>query len=112
MKNLLFISLICCLPLFSCKKDRTCKCTVDTNGNTTTRIMISDGSVDTTFISPLVNSSETKIEYKEVTKKKAKFNCISRSEDFNDVYPFGVPGVAAITTTNSGTRTYDCEISD
>lgn len=112
MKHLFFVCLTICLVFYSCKKDRTCKCTVDTNGSTTTHISSADGSIDTTFFAPLVNSSETKIEYKEVTKKKAKFNCVSRTEDFSDIYPFGVPGIASITTTNSGTRTYDCKISD
>lgn len=109
MKCFLIIAATCLL-VASCKKDRTCECKVEAYGFTTTVIKSEMAGIDTTIMVPLSNSNTTETELEKVSTRKAKFNCISRSESFKDSYPNGIPDVAEITITNQGTRKYDCEL--
>ena len=98
------------LMLVSCKKDRVCKCTVSVSGLTYTRAVSSAADVDTTIITPLNGSNENEITLKEVTKRRAKNNCVSKEEDFEDANKSGFPGLFEVTITNKGTREYECKL--
>ncbi len=108
-KHLLFLLSAAAL-LSACRKDRTCTCTVSTVGIVTTTIAASTLGLDTSFVAPLNNSSEQTVEYKKVTKRNAKTLCVDHDDTFSDTYPAGLPGVAAVNITNSGTREYDCKL--
>lgn len=110
MKPVLILLSLAGWMFVSCKKDRVCKCTVSVSGLTYTRAISSAAEVDTTIITPLNGSNENEITLKEVTKRRAKNNCISREEEFEDVNKSGFPGLVEVTITNKGTREYDCEL--
>jgi hypothetical protein len=98
------------LMFVSCKKNRVCKCTVTVSGLTYTRAVSSAAEIDTTIITPLSGSNENDITLKKVTKRRAKNNCVSKEEDFEEASKSGFPGIADLTITNKGTREYDCEL--
>lgn len=121
--SLFFAALI--VLLSSCRKDRTCNCTVTKEGTVTTRnqtpgISISISPLppvevlapsDTTIVSPLNGTYEEKTVYQDIKLKTAKSNCVSNYEvsvSENSVQI--LPGTATITTTQSGKKIYSCKI--
>lgn len=111
MKQL--IPVLICVSTFAfsaCKKDRVCKCTVSTFGNTHTRASSMAIGIDTTFVTPLNTSNENEVTYRKVTKRQAKNNCISKDDEFSDKTTNSIPGVFSLEVTNTGTREYDCEL--
>jgi hypothetical protein len=110
MKSVLILLSLAGWMFASCKKDRVCKCTVTVSGLTYTRAVSSAANVDTTIITPLSGSNENEITLKKVTKRRAKNNCVSREEEFEEASKSGFPGIADLTITNKGTREYDCKL--
>jgi hypothetical protein len=125
MKTIFFNLSIFCLCLISCKKERSCNCTVLTQGTTTTHnqaagISISIpivGSItltqpsDTTMMNSYTDNGTKKMNYEKVSKKTMKKTCPSSYEEtFNDNSSLITPGSSTVTTTNSGKRSYTCKI--
>lgn len=121
--SLFFAALI--VLLGSCRKDRTCNCTVTKEGTVTTRNQTPGISInisplppvevvapsDTTIVSPLNGTYEEKTVYQDIKLKTAKSNCVSNYEvsvSENSVQI--LPGTATITTTQSGKKIYSCKI--
>lgn len=112
MKTKIIIALTSCLVFFliSCNKDRVCTCTVVTTGTTSTRTISDLLGTDTTVVIPLNTSNQNATTFSKVSKRKAKYNCFDKSEAINETTSNGVPGLVTITITNSGTRSYSCEL--
>jgi hypothetical protein len=110
MKPVLILLCLTGWMFVSCKKDRVCKCTVTVSGLTYTRASSFTAGIDTTIMTPLNSSNDNEITLKEVTKRRAKNNCVSREEEFEEVSKNGFPGIIDLTVTNKGTREYDCEL--
>lgn len=111
--------------LSSCRKDRTCNCTVTKEGTVTTRNQTPGTSItisplppievvaptDTTVVSPMNASYEEKTVYKDVKPRTAKYNCVSNYEvSISESSVQTLPGTATITTTQSGKKIYSCKI--
>lgn len=94
----------------SCKKDRTCNCTVVTTGTTNTKTSSLLLGIDTTISVPLNTTNVNTITFQGVNKKMAKYNCFDRSEAVNESTNNGIPGVVEVTVSNIGTRVYSCEL--
>lgn len=125
MRSNFFILIIACFSFFSCKKDRTCSCTVSTRGTTTTRnqtagitlpipglppIEIMPGQ-DTTIYTPFTYTDTDIASYKKVSKNTMNENCPTTSEEsFNDSYVVITPGTSTVSINNHGKKTYACEI--
>jgi hypothetical protein len=120
MKNY-FILIAVAFLIFSCKKDRTCSCTVTKTGTSTTTgkadLVIIPGFpmplADTSFVTNIndVQSVDKKIE--KVTKRRAKNNCISYSEPYNETILTSVPASSfnlSVSVTNKGDKHYVCEL--
>lgn len=119
MKNYLMPSLLLLSVFFiACKKDRVCDCTITTSGTTTTKATVAIDLglgipiplADTTFNAGLYKVDENKITMNKVTKRTAKNNCFSKTEDINESNPTVIPGFLNVTVTNVGTRTYNCKL--
>jgi hypothetical protein len=108
MKRLVIILLAA--NLVSCNKDHICNCTVTTYGTTETTTSSTILQVDTTIITPLSSTDVTKAKFKKISKRKAKFNCFDRSEDFDETSYNNIPGFINVTTREKGTRDYNCKI--
>jgi len=118
------------LAFAACKKDHTCDCTVTTDGVTTTRTQITGLSLDsiplgvisiplpsllpardTTTQQPLHNVNTRKTTYSKVSMSDMRAACYASSvETLNDFSVNQAPGIYTVTTTQSGTKTYDCKI--
>jgi hypothetical protein len=98
------------LVLISCNKDRVCNCTVVTSGTTSTRTISELIGTDTTVVIPLNTSNQNSTTLNDVSKRKAKYNCFDKTEAINETTSNGVPGFVTITITNTGTRSYSCEL--
>jgi hypothetical protein len=119
MKKILLIAgvLTIFVLLNACsKKDRVCKCTITKTGTSTTYAAVTFtvpilGTVPLvdTFITPISESRSIDREYKEITKKALKNNCVSYSEPFYDRQLNSVPNFELVTTAE-GAAKYDCEI--
>lgn len=122
MKKLSLSLITIALILISCKKDRTCNCTVTKNGTSTTTAVITASvtlpglpipippiGFDTTFTTPVNESQSVDRKMKEVKKRDAKQNCISYTEPYDETTYNVVPNFS-LTTRNSGTREYKCEL--
>lgn len=116
MKNYLVALTLCCFAVISCKKDYTCSCTVTTNGSTTTRTQSAGfepfiSGTDTTTTQPLYQVNTEKRSYTKVSKSDMRSNCFTKSvESLNQSSTSNTAGIYTITTTQSGTKTYDCKI--
>ena len=104
------VAIIFVFFLFSCNKDRVCKCTVVTTGTTSTRTISDLIGTDTTVVIPLNTSNQNATTFNKVSKRKAKYNCFDKSEAINETTSNGVPGLVTISITNTGTRNYSCEL--
>jgi hypothetical protein len=115
MKNYV-ICLMVMFALVACKKDRVCNCTITDEGETKTRSQLTGFSpflagTDTTVTQPLNRTNTQKKKYTKVTKKQMRANCMASSDEtINRSSNTTIPGIYTITTTDSGTRTYDCKI--
>src|ERR1700759_1445370 len=94
-----FITSIIILFIASCKKDRTCSCTVTKTGTSTTTgkadIVILPGFptnlADTSFVTPVNEAQVIDRKLENVTKRSAKNNCISYSEPYTETVLTSVP---------------------
>lgn len=93
----------------ACKKDRVCECTVVTSGETITTTQI-PGLADTSVTIPLNTMDINAITFEETSKKKAKYNCLDKTENINETTSNGIPGLVTINITNKGIRTHSCEL--
>jgi len=119
MKKIILFSILS-LVLFSCKKDRTCSCTVTKTGTSTTNghfeVTVIPGfpvTQDSSFVSQIndVQSVDKKLE--KVTKQTAKNNCVSYTEPYNETTLTSVPGTTvsiSITVTDVGNKRYSCKL--
>lgn len=125
MKFYLLVLGIAGLIFISCKKDRSCNCTVSTRGTTITRnqtagitlpipgfppIEIIPGS-DTTVVTPFTDSNIDNTSYRKVSKNTMNERCPTTSEEtFNDHSVVITPGTSTVTTSTYGKKTYACEV--
>jgi len=116
MKNYLAALAVLSIVFSSCKKDRSCSCTVTTSGTTTTHTQTTGfepflPGTDTTTYQPLSSSNTLKQDYNKVSKKTMRGNCVAHSqESLNQNTSNTSPGIFTITTTDNGTKVYDCKI--
>jgi hypothetical protein len=108
MKNVIVILVACALA--ACRKDRVCNCTVTTIGTTETTTSSTLLQIDTTIVTPLNTSDVNKSKFKDVSKRKAAYNCFDKSEDFDETSYNNIPGFLNVTSRNKGTRSYKCKI--
>lgn len=121
MKKIIVALSLITLVLISCKKDRTCSCTITKTGTSTTTakadIILFPGFptplADTSFITPFneVQIIDKKLE--KVTKRRAKNNCVSYTEPYNETVLTSVPASSfnlSVIVTNKGDKHYSCEL--
>ena len=100
----------------SCRKNRTCNCTVVTDGTSTIRTQLAGIPIllpgtDTTVVQPLYTVNTKKTDYKKVNKHDMRRVCLEKSEEtINSTSSNVVPGIYTITTTNEGKKTFTCKI--
>lgn len=125
MKINLFILVAVCFSFFSCRKDRTCNCTVTTKGVTTTRnqtaaltlpipglppIEIVAGR-DTTVYTPFSYADTDNRSYRKVSKNTMNKNCPATAEEtFNDDALIITTGTSTVSINRHGRKTFACEI--
>jgi hypothetical protein len=118
MKNLLIAAIILANVFLACKKeDRVCQCYVTKAGTSTTTSKLSFSVaifgnipiIDTTYVTQVNEVNQVDVTYKNVTKKQAKTHCISYTEPYNETDMHTAPP-QTLTTTDVGTRTYDCKL--
>lgn len=125
MKFYLGLAALICISLSSCRKDRTCSCSITTTGSTITHSQTAGNVInisplppvvivpatDTTFTTPFVYYSTTKSNYDKVSKKSMRRNCASSSEEeWRDGSTLITPGTSTVTTTRTEKRVYSCSI--
>lgn len=115
MKNLLSLIFASSLLFISCKKDRTCECTVITNSTTTTHTQTNGfppflPKTDTTTVTQNNTAVIEKTKLPKISKRKAKFNCIDSENDLTNNAPSSVPGTYTISSSTTGKRTSNCEL--
>ena len=125
MKSILFILTGISLSFASCKKERTCSCTVVSQGTTTTRSQTAGTSItipllgsfsivaakDTTVISPYLNTNNKKTDYDKISKRKAKKNCLaSYEENYDENSRIVAVGTSTLTITDNIKKSYTCKI--
>lgn len=125
MKFYLGFTALICLSLSSCKKDRTCSCSITSTGSTITHSQTAGNVIniaplppvvivaptDTTFTTPFVYYSTSKSNYDKVSKRSMHKNCASSSEEnWKDGSTLITPGSSTVTTTRSEKRVYTCDI--
>ncbi len=125
MKFYLFVLSLVCLGFMSCKKDRTCNCTVITEGFKVTHSKTAGNVInipplppieitpatDTTFTSPYSYSTTRKTNYNNVSKNTMNKNCATGFEEgFNDNSTNVTPGTSTVTITDSGKKKYTCKV--
>lgn len=120
MKTYFFLSVVALLS-FSCKKDRTCTCTITKTGASTTtgkaELVLFPGFptplADTSFVTTVNETQAVDKKIEKVTKRTAQSNCVSYSEPYNETTLTSVPSASfnlSITVTNTGTKHYDCKL--
>lgn len=117
MKKLLITSFLVSVVLISCKKDRTCSCTVTKTGTSTTTAALTYsvpiiGNVpilDTSFTTPINEVQVYDKTIMDVNKRTAKQNCVSYKEPYNENIVNAAPPLQ-LTTNSKGERTYKCEL--
>lgn len=124
MKSSFLIFASACLLFISCKKDRSCSCTVTSNESTTIRNQTAGTSFtllgnvitlvppsDTAVTTQKNYSNVEKKEYNKVSKKSMRANCpVSFQESDEDSYVSLTAGTSTVTTTRVVTKKYACEI--
>jgi len=125
MKFYFFVLSLVCLGFMSCRKDRTCNCSVTTEGATITHSQTAANVInipplppveitpatDTTVISPYNYNTTRKTQYKEVSKNTMNKNCPeSFEEGFSDNSTNVTPGTSTITVTDTGKKKYTCKV--
>ncbi|MBK7310135.1 MAG: hypothetical protein IPI93_04930 [Sphingobacteriaceae bacterium] len=117
MKKVIIIAVVSANMFLACKKDRTCECSVTTNGTSTTQASLSFSIpiignvpiIDTTVVTNVVDIYNYDRELSDVTKKQAKNNCLSYEEPYKNITTNSAPPLVMITT-ETGKKTYDCEL--
>ncbi len=124
MKALTYTLGIACLFLISCKKNRTCNCTVNTSESTTIRNQTAGTSFsllgtplvlvppsDTTVTTIHGYSTVEKKNYDKVSKKTMRGNCASSYQTTDeDSYVSLTAGTSTVTTNKTVTKKYSCVI--
>lgn len=113
MKN--YILILVSLIVFSCKKDRTCSCTVTKTGTsaTTGKVDLVIFQVDTSFVTNVIETQIVDKKIEKVTKRRAKNNCVSYTEPYNETILTSVPTSSfnlSVIVTNKGDKHYACEL--
>ncbi len=117
--NLIFLAIF--IILCACKKDRTCSCTITKTGTSTTTakadIILFPGFptplADTSFITPFNEVQLIDKKFEKVTKRRAKNNCVSYTEPYNETVLTSVPASSfnlSVIVTNKGDKHYSCEL--
>ncbi|MDO9000745.1 MAG: hypothetical protein Q7W45_13335 [Bacteroidota bacterium] len=120
MKNYFILAAIS-LIIFSCKKDRVCSCTITKTGTSTTtgkaELVIIPGFpldlADTSFVTNINETQSVDKKIEKVTKRRAKNNCISYTEPYNETILTSVPASSfnlSVIVTNKGDKHYACEL--
>jgi hypothetical protein len=130
MKSSLAIFLVVSVTLISCKKDRSCTCSITTTQNTTTRTQTAEVSVtipgfppvvispakDTTAYSSSTYTGDKKTNYDKIRKGKMRQECPTSSDDSytdsstNTTAGTTGSGATTITTTRTTKNSYSCKI--
>jgi hypothetical protein len=120
IKKIAFSAIVLAVLFISCKKDRTCACTLTRVGTSTTTGKVDQTLfgfpvtlADTTFEQPLNEITSYDKKLSSVTKSTAKNNCFSYSQPFNEVTITSVPASSfnlAVVVTKKGDEKYDCEL--
>lgn len=116
MKKCAILFLFITLILFSCKKTRVCNCTVTTSGSTAQHTQLEGAPPllppsDTTVTLPVYTVNTLKKTYPKTRPNDMRDACFSKSEEsIGRSYSTVVPGIYTITTTETGTKTYECKI--
>ena len=120
IKKIIFSGSVFLLLSVSCKKDRTCSCTVTKTGTTTTDGKVSENLIgfpitlaDTSFSQPFNDVQIYDKKITNVTKSTAKSNCVSYSQPYSETVLTSVPASSfsiVMTVTNRGTEKYDCNL--
>lgn len=109
------------ISVFSCKKDRTCSCTVTKTGTSTTTgkadLMLIAGFpiplADTSFATNVYETQSVDKKMEKVTKRAAKNNCISYTEPYSETVLTAVPASSfnlSVIVVNKGEKKYTCEL--
>jgi hypothetical protein len=117
MKKLVIVSILLSFVFISCKKDRTCSCTVTKVGTSTTTAALTYSVpiignvpiIDTSFTTPVNEIQIYDKTIMDVNKRTAKQNCVSYKEPYNENIINAAPPLQ-LTTTSIGDRTYKCEL--
>ncbi|MDX2171629.1 MAG: hypothetical protein SFY56_00820 [Bacteroidota bacterium] len=121
MKKIAVIVLLGITVFTACKKDRTCSCTVTKKGTSTTQgkadIVVIPGFpatlADTSFVTPIYEVQNIDKKLEKITKMRAKNNCISYIEPYNETVLTSVPASSfnlSVVVTNTGERHYECKL--
>lgn len=125
MKIAVSLILSSVLFLISCKKNRSCTCTVNTAIQTTTHSQTAGTTIsipplppvvltpasDTTYSSASDIVTSQKTDYHRVSKNTMNKNCASHYEEtILDSSLVITPGTSTLSTQRSGTKTYSCKI--
>ncbi len=117
MKHILFIAAVMSAVLISCKKDRTCSCTVTKTGTSTTTAALTYSVpilgnvpiIDTSFTTPVTDVQMDDKTIMDVNKRTAKQNCISYKEPYNETIVNSAPPLE-LTTNSKGDKEYKCTL--
>jgi hypothetical protein len=117
MKTFIIVSALASMAFISCKKDRTCSCTVTKTGTSTTTAALTYSVpllgnvpiIDTSFTTPINEVQTYDKTIIDVNKRTAKQNCVSYKEPYNENIVNAAPPLQ-LTTTSKGDRTYNCEL--
>lgn len=117
MKHLLLTSVLVSAIFISCKKDRTCSCTMTKTGTSTTKaaltvsvpVLGSVPVVDTSFVTPVNEVQSYDRTVMDVNKRSAKQNCVSYKEPYDETIINAAPPLL-ITTQAKGEKVYKCDL--
>lgn len=105
----------------ACKKDRVCSCTITKTGTSTTtgkaELSLFPGVgiplADTSFSQNAFDIQFVDKKIEHVTKRRAKNNCVSYTEPYNETVLTSVPASSfnlSVVVNNKGDKHYKCEL--
>ncbi len=122
IKKIIFSAAILGVLFASCKKDRTCECTVTRTGTSTTNGKVEAALIpgfptvslaDTTFTTNVYDIQIIPKKMTKVTKRAAESNCVSYTQPYTEKTLTSVPASSfnlAVTITETGEEKYDCTL--
>lgn len=121
MKKLIVFFLPIFISITSCKKDRTCSCTITKTGTSTTQgkayVSVIPGFpltlADTSFVTPIYDVQTIDKKLEKLTKTRAKNNCISYTEPYKETVLTSIPVSSvnlSLVLTNEGEKHYECKL--